>query len=106
MNLGTQDVGISITAAGTTQATAKLLINGVNTVTTVASGAGVVLFPPSGPGVFQLVYNGGANALKVYPSLGYQINALGANNAMVLATGTAVEFWVVSDSQVVAFLSA
>ena len=106
MNVGTQDVGLSISAAGTTQATATQLINGMNQVSTVASGAGVVLFLAPTGGYSQLVYNGGANSLKVYPPLAAKINALGANNAMTLAPGTSCLFWYLSATLIGAILSA
>ena len=105
MNLGTQDVGLGISAAGTTQATATELINGLNEVTTVASGAGVVLFSADS-GTFQAVYNAGANQLKVYPPVGYKINSLPINTAMILGTGTSCEFWFLSTTKIIGNLSA
>ena len=105
MNVGTQDVGVAISAAGTTQATAQLLINGLCWVTTVASGAGVVLFSGN-QGTSQTVYNAGANQLKVYPPSGAQINALGTNNAMTLPINTVCHFWTLSSVQMIGILSA
>ena len=55
MNAGTQDVSPSLTATGTTQATALLLINGIANIGTVASGSGVLLFSGN-PGTTQTVY--------------------------------------------------
>lgn len=105
MNLGTQDVGVSISAAGTTQATAQVLINGISGLTTVASGSGVVLLS-AGSGASQFVYNGGANAVKVYPPVAVQINGLGLNNPHVLSANTACEYWTLSSTQIIALLSA
>ena len=105
MNVGTQDVGVSLTASGTTQATALLLINGLNWITTAASGSGVVLFPGN-PGTSQTVYNGGANAVKIYPTSGTQINGLGTNNAMLLSPATACHFWNLNSTQTIGILSA
>ena len=105
MNVGTQDVSPALTATGTTQATALLLINGISYVGTVASGAGVALFPGN-PGTSQRVYNAGANTLKVYPATGVQINGLGTNNPMLLATNTLCEFWNLTATQTVGNLSA
>ena len=105
MNAGTQDVGVSISAAGTTQAGATLLFNGLCWITTAASGSGVVLFPGN-PGTAQTVYNGGANAVKVYPPTGAQINGLGTNNAMTLAVSTSCHFWSLNATQVIGILSA
>jgi len=110
MNVGTQDVGQSISAAGTTQATATLLFNGLNQVTTVASGSGVVLFGGTGgatnQGTVQMVYNGGANALKVYPPLGVGINGLAANSAHLLAPNTGCAYWTVNSTLIMGLLSA
>ena len=105
MNAGTQDVSPSLTATGTTQGTALLLINGVNNIGTVSSGTGVVLFPGN-PGTSQTVYNSGANAVKIYPTSGAQINALGTNNAMTLSPNTAVHFWNLTATQTIGILSA
>ena len=105
MNQGTQDVGISISAAGTTQGTATLLINGINVLSTVAVNSGAVLFA-SNLGTCQFVYNGGANSVKIYPPLGLQINGLGINNAHNLSPNTSCEYWTVSGTQIVALQSA
>ena len=105
MNQGTQDVSASISAAGTTQATATLLINGINMIGTAASGSGVRLFEYN-PGASQIVYNGGANPVTVYPPSGVKINNLAANAGHILATNTACEYWTVSTTQVVGVLSA
>lgn len=105
MNQGTQDVSASITAAGTTQATATLLINGINMIGTAAAGTGVVLFAYN-PGASQTVYNGGANAVTVYPPSGAKINGLAANGGHVLATNTACTYWTCSTTQLIGLLSA
>ena len=105
MNAGTQDVSSTLTAIGTTQATALLLFNGINMIGTAASGSGVVLFPGN-PGTSQTVYNGGANAVKVYPPTGAQINALGTNNPMLLSPNTACTFWNPTITQTIGNLSA
>ena len=99
------DVGTAISAAGTTQGTATALTNILNGLGTVASGAGVVLYAGS-QGDCQLVYNGGANAVKVYPPSGARINAMVTNTAHILATSTACEYWFLSSTQVVGVLSA
>ena len=100
-----QDVGTAISAAGTTQGTATALVNTLNGVSSVAEGAGVVLYAGSA-GDCQLVYNGGANAVKVYPPSGAQINGLAANVPHTLAVRTACEYWFLSSTQVVGVLSA
>lgn len=110
MNLGQLDVGRSISAAGTTQATATLLINGVSPVTTVASGAGVILYQAI-IGATQVVFNGGANPVNVYPPVGYKINNLTVNGPHVLGTNTACIYVTIADStattpQIIGILSA
>lgn len=80
-----------ISAAGTTQATATLLSSPINNVTTVASGSGVIL-PFVAPGYEILVFNSGANSVKVYPSTGSQLNVLGTNNGALLATNTSATY--------------
>ena len=86
------DVATGLTATGTTQVTAYEVTTAKAAFSTVASGAGAVLDDQAAAGDSQLIYNGGANALSIYPPSGAQINALGANNAMLLATKTACEF--------------
>lgn len=99
------DVGTAISAAGTAQGTATALTNALNGIGTVASGAGVVLYAGSA-GDCQLVYNGGANAVKVYPPSGAKINGLATDAPHLLATNTACEYWFLSATQVVGVLSA
>ena len=98
--------GLLVVAAGTTQATATLLVNGMNGVLTAASGSGVILNANSLTSDCQVVYNGGANPVKVYPPVGSKINGLPANTAMSLGTGTTAMFWFLSDTQIVGVLSA
>ena len=105
MNTGQQDVSAPLTATGTTQATALLLLNGIAYIGTAAAGSGVLLFPGN-PGTSQRVYNAGANAVKIYPTSGAQINALGTNNPMILAPNTLCEFWNLTATQTVGNLSA
>ena len=76
----------NLTAAGTTQATALLLPSDVNRFTTVAASSGTIL-PPMNAGDWTVIYNGGANALAVYPPVGGVINQ-GATNAAYSVTTT------------------
>lgn len=94
----------AVSAAGTTQGTATAINADVVNVSTVASGAGVVL-PLVGHGSMT-VYNSGANALKIYPPSGAQINGLGSNAAMTLPTSTCVTLTWITSTQIVANLSA
>ena len=99
------DVGAAISAAGTTQGTATELTNTLNGLTTVAASSGVRLWAGSS-GDCQIVYNGGANAVRVYPPTSARINGLAVNTPHVLATGTACQYWFISAAQVVGVLSA
>lgn len=101
-----QDVGTSISAAGTTQGTATELKTASSEVTTVSSGAGVILSSLLAPGDEQLVYNAGANALKIYPPSNFKINSLAANAPMILGTNSAVFFKCISTTRVFGILSA
>ena len=107
--IGGSDAGLvesTISAAGTTQATATQLLAENSDVSTVASGAGVRLSFELSPSEFQAVFNSGANALKVYPPTGFQINALPLNGAMTLGTNTGVMFRCVSATRIFGVLSA
>ncbi len=106
MNQGTQDVSASITAAGTGQSTATLLFNGVNIIGTAAAGTGVMLSSNATPGSSQVVYNGGANPVTVYPFSGAKINGLAINGGHVLATNTSCAYWIASSTQIIGNLSA
>ncbi len=92
----------AVSAAGTVQGDATVLTSLVNFVSTVAANAGVIL--SAGPS--QLVYNGGANTLKVYPPSGAKINQVTTNSPIVLAINTAIQFWYVSATQWIGVLSA
>ena len=105
MYLGVQDVKMDVSAAGTTQADAQLLVNGINYVETVASGAGVRLNVAQ-VGVSQMVYNAGANPLLIYPPDGCNINQLSADAAITLATNTNCAFVTLDSTQIIAMLSA
>lgn len=104
--VGAGIVGTAVSAAGTTQATATELTAEHSEVTTVASGAGVILSKLLAPGEEQTVFNVGANPLKVYPQTSMQINALTVNSAMTLATNTGVLFKCISTTRVFGVLSA
>jgi len=99
-------VATAVTAAGTTQATATELTAADSEVTTVASGAGVVLNRLLTSGEEMTVFNAGLNGLKVYPPTGMKFNSLPANAAMTLSVNTGVFFRCVSTSRIIGLLSA
>lgn len=88
----TGDAANNLTATGTTQATALLLPADANRFTTVAASTGAIL-PPMNAGDTVVVYNGGANALALYPPVGGVINQGAVNAAYTVAT-TARFAWV------------
>src|SRR3990167_414043 len=95
-----------LTATGTTQSDALQLTSVINRVTTTASGTGVKLFSAAVAGDVQIVYNGGANTLKVYPQTSGTINQLAANASITLATNTTCVFFAATSGIWVGVLSA
>ena len=86
------DVATGLTATGTTQATAYEVTTAKAAFTTVAAGTGAVLDDQATAGDSQLIYNGGANPLTVYPPSGASFNGLAANGGILIAPSTACEF--------------
>lgn len=87
--LGQVDGGL--TAEGTTQATALQLSLDYNEILTTPAGSGAQLHDLK-PGQWQYVFNGGANALSVYPADGAKIDALATDAPYALAAGKAQVF--------------
>ena len=101
-----KDVADDLTATGSDQSGAYECTYSKNFFSTVAANTGAVLDSDAVGGDSQLVYNGGANALSVYPPSGASINGLATNAAMLLATNTACDFHCISTTQWVGILSA
>lgn len=101
---GTQSA-TTFAAAGTTQGTATSITAASTYVGTAAASSGVVL-PSSQPGDEFLIYNGGANALTVYPHSGGKVNGLSTNTGFLLGTNTAVRCYCHTTTQWIAMLSA
>ncbi len=87
-----------ILAAGTTQGTATVLSTQVNVVTTVASGAGV-LVQASPLDMTITILNRGANSLLVYPAVGAQFEDYAVNEAVSLAAGATLHVVMISETQ-------
>ena len=101
------DLQTGVTAAGTTQGTAASVYGDNVVVTTAASSSGVILSGPAfGPGDDVFITNQGANTLSVYPPVGGQINALGANAAFSIAAGKQTFFRSVGGNQFYAMAAA
>lgn len=103
---GSQSAGL--TAAGSTQATALALSASDNQITTAAAGTGVILPQYAQPGDEYWVYNGGANALLVYPPLnsGASIGAGAANAGFSVATTKGALFKMINALVWIVILSA
>lgn len=84
--------GALLTGAGTNFATALVLTAGFNLFGTVASSTGAAL-PFEETAAPIAVYNGGANALSVYPQATEGINALSIGAAFSVPAGKAAFFF-------------
>jgi len=91
-------VATGISAAGTVQANATVLAKSINVVSTVASGAGVVL-PVAVAGMRITVMNTSANSLAVYPAASGIINSQVANVAYTQPAGARLDFVSISTTQ-------
>lgn len=98
----TRETGIS--AAGSTQGTATQLKAGANYISTAAASSGVIL-PAASDAPISAVYNGGANAVTVYPATGETINGLSANSGFSVTNGKSATF-IPSVNSWIATLSA
>jgi hypothetical protein len=83
---------VTISAAGTNQATATGLTAMYNVVTTVAASTGVRLPVPTQSGLGCTVVNRGANTLNIYPASGAAIDGGAANAAVTLAANATFVF--------------
>lgn len=99
-------VGAALTATGSGQSDALQLTSTVNQVTTAAASTGVKLYAAAVAGDVQMVYNGGANPITVYPQTGATINQLAANIGMILPLNTSCMYFAASTTAWVAVLSA
>lgn len=99
-------VGAALIAAGSGQSDALQLTATINQVTTAAANSGVKLYASPAAGSWQLVYNGGANAIKVYPQTSGAINGLAANAGMILPVKTSCMFFAATTTAWVGVLSA
>lgn len=96
----------TVTAAGTVITDATDLTADINYISTAAASTGVQMAYGE-IGDTQMIYNGGANAVKVYPpSSSHTINQLSAGSAFSLAPSTACIVAIVTTTKCVAFLSA
>lgn len=93
--------------AGGGQGAGTPIANVINRFTVVASANDSSLLPASKPGMQITVINAaGANSMNVFPAVGEQVNALGANAAFALAAGKTVTFYCTVAGQWHTILSA
>lgn len=78
-------IATGLVSTGTTQLTALLLTDDWNSVDIVAAGTGVAI-PALQPGQQILVFNGGGNAMNIFPFVGGNIDGAGVNAAYVLGS--------------------
>ncbi len=99
--IDTEQFWLAIVAAGTVQGDATALNQGYNTyqISTAAAGTGVRLWATVVGGEEAYVFNAGANAVNLYPATGDQINLLGTNNPLVIASGKGAYLRAVSANQ-------
>jgi len=88
----------SLTAAGTTQATALVLNDDVNVLSTVSAGSGAILPAGLEVGDSVIVANMGANTLLVYPPVGVKFNNYPVNIPCALLQGRIATFTCVDAS--------
>ena len=95
------DLQTGVVAAGTTQSGATPVYGDNVVVATCAAGAGVILSTNASfaPGDDVFLTNQGANACLIYPPVGGQINALGANVGFSVAAGKQTNFRSVGGNQ-------
>lgn len=92
-----KDVATGLSASGTASTDAYEITFAKNAFTTVASGAGAILDSDAAPGDSQLIYNGGANTLRVYPHASTaRINNLALNAPALIPPATSAEFFMLS----------
>ncbi len=97
------EVTTGVVAAGTTQLNATALTTEFIEIATASASTGVRL-PPSGDASFFVVYNGGANAVLVYPPVGSIMN--GASNAGFSVTNAKTGMFFRSGLRYIGVISA
>ena len=93
-----RSVNAAVSAAGTVQGNATALTTEFNRVSTVVSGAGVVL-PTAVAGMAISIVNSSANSLLVYPATGAAINSLATNAGYSHVTLATLQYIAISSTQ-------
>ena len=92
----------SVSAAGTTQATATELTGDWAKVSTVGASAGVILVEAPFPSPKGVMNAAAANELRVYPWSGAAFNGRTTNDPLVLPVGRAALFICLSSTDIFA----
>jgi hypothetical protein len=100
----TGDAVAGLVATGSAANDALQLQADVNRFSTVAASTGAML-PPMNAGDTVVVYNGGANALTVYPATGATVNQAAASYS-VSTTNRVGVFIAVNATTIIAFSAA
>lgn len=98
-------INFTVSAAGTTQATATALKSTNNYVSTVGASAGVIL-PNASHRDSVRIYNAGANPLTIYPPVGSRIYPAATNAGVALGNPGFMEIYKWSDTVWVGNMSA
>ncbi len=85
------DTAGTIAGAGTTQGTATAVVSNFTLISTAPSSSGVVLMTAAGAAPV-VIYNGGANTLKVYGSGTQTINGIAGSTGFSVTTLKAAQF--------------
>lgn len=93
----------SLTANGTTQATARALTANVNLISSVNANSGVIITATTG-NIQYIVHRGGANTLNIFPPTSAQIEQQTINTPILLANGYSVGILVSSSVQTYAVI--
>jgi hypothetical protein len=95
----TSSVATGLVATGGNQATALLLTNDWNEISTSSVGSGVLLGSLQA-GQSQVVFNASPNIIQIYPPPGAGINGGAANAPVTLGTNTRATYDFFSESQI------
>ena len=95
---GGPSVSVGLVASGLAQNTALMLTSDWNVVETVAPNTGVII-PTLKVSADVVVFNEGANTLKIYPPIGFAIDAMGPNAPYSLASGKMQRFYCVKSTK-------
>ena len=91
---------VTVTPAGTTQATATTLPADHNFCPTVTANSGVILKAANGGALFTVGNGDTANTLCIYPPVGASINGSAANTPLCLPKQRAAVFYYVDATHI------